>query len=456
MKLIFALLAAVCSLNQAFAFNLNDLKTLVEANKAYTVDQVIPLLPEHMRKNPLLVYDSHALRLDRVSLETPRIILFNEDASLIMAITKYPGQETIAAGEDSIEVIELSSQTHKFEMKDLVFDGTQSPFARSIETNPALCLTCHGANPRPVFNDYNSWPGFFGSFSTRGYAIKGTTEYAALQKFMNGLPQLPRYRDLDFGGYAEDQIGIRTTSRGMGELADQLKFSINLIFGAKLEGQMWRRLGAKLVADPNFRAIAPLFYMMGEESNRCGTARVRVRSVRDMLLTNSTQPERQTALIDRFKAQIQLDHEPVSETLLKFNSLDGKTMDASADPRGVLNIPYANYNTSLREHAPVDAEAFFALMVNMETIFQHLGYDTTDLSTTPKHPTSGIFHLKKVGKLLIDEQFFQNLIGGIYEADPTFKLTYDGMGCELIEAFSQKAVSLLTLPDPSRPGVLYK
>ena len=456
MKIIVTLTAFLCSYSLAFAFDIVDLKALIENNKAYTVDSLLPLLPKQMRQNPLLVYDSHALRLDRVSPLTPRVILFNEDASLIMAFTKHPGEDTIASGDDSLEVIELNSQSHKFEMRDLVLNGKESPFSKSVETNPALCLSCHGVNPRPIFNDYNSWPGFYGSFSTRGYAVSGTTEFMALTEFLKNQSQLPRYRDLDLGGFVQDEIGYRTTSRGMGDIHDKNKFSISLAFGAKLESQMWRRLGAKLVTDDKFSAIAPLFYAMGEETNRCGAARDRVKAVRNMIVSNDKHPEWSTQLIDRIKEQIRVDHNIVSESLLKYNSVDGLIMDIRADNRGILNIPYTNYNTTPNEYAPVDSESFFALMMNMETIFRYLNYDSSDLSTTPGHPTSGIFHLKRLGRLLIDEQFFQNLIGGIYEASPTFQAKYDVMSCDQIYALAKKASDLISLPNPVAAGVLYK
>ena len=455
MKAIILVVSFFCTVAHAGAFNLSDLKSIVDANKAYTVDQLLPLLPQQMRANPLLVYDSRALRLDRVNMKTPRIILFNEDASLIMAITKHPGDALIAAGEDSLEVIQLNEQTKKFEMLDLVFNGQESPFDRALEKNPKLCLTCHGANPRPVFNDYNAWPGFYGSFSTRGYAVKGTPEFSGLEMLLANVSNMPRYKDLDFSGFAQDDIGIRTTSRGMGDLHDSLKFSINLAFGAKLEAQMWRRLGAKLVSDANFRSIAPLFYMMGEETNRCGTARERAKFINKLLLATTSTPDRAGKLLTRMKAQIQADYDIVQEIMIKHNSVGG-IMNEHADPRGILNIPYGNYKMNPRDHAPLDPDSFFALYMNMEAVFRHLGYDSTDLSTTPGRPSAGIFHLKRLGKLLIDEQFFQNLIGGIYEADPTFKATYDSFSCDLVSLLAQNAVKYISLPDPAQPGVLYK
>ena len=166
-------------------FDFGALRNLIETNDVKTVNELVPLLPERMRRNALFVYDSHALKTHLVTPESPRVILFNEDSSLILALTRNPGAEAVARGEDTLEIISMNPSSHRYEMRDLEFNGKANPFAEAEpEVNPPLCSSCHGANPRPIFEAYNAWPGLFGSFSQKGGAAAGTPEYAFINRFL--------------------------------------------------------------------------------------------------------------------------------------------------------------------------------------------------------------------------------------------------------------------------------
>ena len=118
----------------AAPFSFDELHALIEANHVTTVDQLVPLLPPYMKRNAMLVYKSHALHADRVTPAAPRAILFNEDASLIIAFTGNPGAAAIASGNDPLEVIRFDPTSHRFEMRDLVMDGVSSPFTAQLRT----------------------------------------------------------------------------------------------------------------------------------------------------------------------------------------------------------------------------------------------------------------------------------------------------------------------------------
>ncbi len=434
-------------------FTEKSLDQLIRKNKVTTIDQLVKVLPSDLLKNPMLVYDSHALDVERVSMESPRVILFNEDASLILAFTKNPGADVISRGKDKLELISFTAQK-KFIFKAVPFDGKKTPSLASAEKNPRVCLACHGTEPRPIFNDYNAWPGFYGSFGTRGYAAKGTLEHAGLENFLQKKPNLSRYDQLDLGGYVADEIGIRTTARDMGELADKVKFTINLMFGSKLEGLMWKRLGAKLVSDKKFSTLAPLFYALGEESNRCGPIRDRVRALGASLKARESWAGQASEIIARIDAQTLLDNKSVSARVLDLNSVN-RTLDRRIDDRGIINLPLINLLEINMPATPVDRAAFQDLLLMTETVFRKLNYSSSDLSTTPGMPTSGIFHLSRLGQLLVDEQIFQNLFGGIAAASPKFKERFDNLSCEQVSWESEQAIQQLELPDPKQSGVLY-
>lgn len=453
MKLIWMVLCL--TLTAQASFQVDDLKKLVEENKITTIDQLIPLLPKNILMNPLMVYQSHALHLDRVSSESPRVILFNEDASLVMAFTQNPGQDLIAQGTDALEVIEFNKVSNKFEMKEFVFDGSETPFKKPISVNPAVCLSCHGANPRPIFNDYNSWPGFYGSFGTRGYAVQGTQEFKFFEKFLDQRQQTPRYKDLDLDGIQKDEVGYRTTSRGFGPLHDEFKFSINMAFGAKIESLMWKRLAGKLSNDSNFEKLKPLFYALGEETNRCGPIRKTITNLASIV--KATDEPNALVLQEKIGRQINLDHQAVVDTILEFNAVDG-ILDKEADSRGIVNIPYINWNKIgfVPDDPNIDKQAFSDLLLLMESTFSKLEYSSSDLSTTPGYPTRGIFHLSRLGRLLIDEQFFQNLMREISFVSPDFKNRFDQLDCIEIQKQAVAATGLLVVPNTNNAGVLYK
>ncbi len=431
-------------------FNSTDLEQLIHSNKVSYLDRLIPLLPQKILMNPLMIYDSHA-NSSIVDPLNPRVVLFNEDASLIMAFTKNPGLSEIYAGNDRLEILEFSEATKKFVAKEMIFNGRMPP-ANAIINRP-LCLRCHGTDPRPIFNDYNAWPGFYGSFGTKGYAVRDTKEFNFLKDFLNERQSKARYLSLNLDGYALDSTGYKTTARGMGELSDRVQFSINLMFGAKIEALMWKRLGSKLVNDKNFNKLAPLFYLLGEETNRCGPIREKVKEMAKFLkITPETNALSQT-LTQKINQQTLIDQSKIETIILDYNSV-GNVLSPTADPRGVINIIYSNLK--LLGNSNYDQESFFDLLLIMESVFRKLSYSSTDISTTPGRPTAGIFHLKRLGQRAIDEQFFQNLISGIYESSPSFKQSYDSLGCNELMALSEASIKQLSIPDPLGAGVLYR
>lgn len=437
-------------------FKVLQLNELIKQKQVTRIDELVSLIPKTILMNPLLVYHSHALNLDRVTLENPRVVLFNEDASLIMAFTQNPGDDLIAQGKDTLEIIEFDESKHKFKLQELVFDGKSVPNSSKSETNPQFCLKCHGNNPRPIFNAYNSWPGFYGSFGTKGYAVNGSKEFAGLENFLLSKANKPRYRDLDLDGYKLDSIGFKTTSRGMGDLADQVQFSINLMFGVKLENLMWNRLGAKLVKDKNFKKLAPLFYALGEESNRCGPIRDRVKEHASQFMKKPGVEVRAQQLLEKINNQTVADHAELESVIIDMNSKDGQ-LNPAVDSRGVTTMLHSNLKMlGSTPESPLDQKAFFDLLILMESIFRDLDYTSNDISTTPSLPTAGTFHLKRLGRRLIDEQFFQNLISGIYLASPQFKNRFDSMSCGDLQKSSFKAIKNLRVPNPDLPGILYR
>src|SRR6185295_7667372 len=71
------------------------------------------------------------------------------------------------------------------------------------ELNRSECATCHGKDPRPIFDGYGLWPGFYGSradtLSLNPEERENYVEFLAAQR---NAPRAP-YRLLEWSGSRE-------------------------------------------------------------------------------------------------------------------------------------------------------------------------------------------------------------------------------------------------------------
>jgi hypothetical protein len=158
---------AFCGVSQAISAELPILRTyaeisaFLEGHPKASLEEFMAQLSPGLRERYQLVYESRSP--NRSSLEWPRIILTNSDATLILGI---PGNPEEARG-NTIELIETDPKTKVLRFREIVFrkDG--------IENNPApkTCVACHGnaksefsrSGMRPIWDGYPDWPGVFGS-----------------------------------------------------------------------------------------------------------------------------------------------------------------------------------------------------------------------------------------------------------------------------------------------------
>lgn len=152
--LILALLSFVClGTSKAPSFSIETIKDLLRRNLIKDVPDLLSRLPEDYRSNYTLAYKS--LSLHESSLEYPRAILFGKDARLIVTFNGHPSQQ----GYNDVEMLEFNETRQEFEFYALHF-GEKVELS---EPNPPICVTCHTASPRPIWNDYPQWSGIFGS-----------------------------------------------------------------------------------------------------------------------------------------------------------------------------------------------------------------------------------------------------------------------------------------------------
>lgn len=423
-------------------FLYQDLKDLIKNQKITSIESLIPLIPETMKQNPLLVYDSHALKLELVNPASPRTILVNDDASLILAFTKYPGASAVANGEDTVEVISFDRQTNQFEMRDLVFNGVETPFSKNEpEVNPKLCLGCHGSNPRPIFQDYNAWPGFYGSYSHAGISVKGTPEHANLETFLKSMTGMSRYKDLKPNVKQTDGY-IQITST-----VDN-RFSPNFLFGQKIERLMYRRAAQKLIDNSDARAFVAYFGDSTPDLD-CGSIRDRWRMTYRQFTSTEPRKVAANALLAKIESQVKKDYEFKKQEFFKFN-----TPHNDFDDRGVISIPASNLFIADDPYYYNDTVAYQNQLVLLETLLREWGFDTDDVSTFPKNPMVGIHHIHGLG-LYIDEQYFIGVAWALREMDPSFA-QYLESDCNKIYKTVYTFIENLQAPEITQSGIFYR
>ena len=137
---------------------------LLNQNQPDSVEEFLGLLPLEFRSNFILMH--HTQSQDQVSLESPRIILFNDDATLLMAVS---GSKHNPRGK-FVEMIHFDSIKRKFTPSEIEFEKNLSTATKfKIDTNPKACYGCHGQSSfHPIWRSYDRWPGAFGGAHAAG------------------------------------------------------------------------------------------------------------------------------------------------------------------------------------------------------------------------------------------------------------------------------------------------
>lgn len=429
-----------------------ELKSLIEKENVLSIDQLIPLLPDVIRKNTLLTYDSHALNLDRVSFETPRMIFFNKDASLILAMTRNPGESIIASGGDKLEVIAFNKELSEFEMFDIVFDGKTQPLSNPLQKNPKSCVLCHGQNPRPIFEDYNGWAGFYGSYSQQSGSSPGTKEEIELSQFITIKDSLERYKNI-LNNFVKipNFRHIRQQAVGYGELASKLKFGPHIVFGASVEMLMLEKLSAKIERNEESKLYKNLFAYLGR-SEQCGSHRTAYKEIFSSWYGSTENKQ----LIDQVSQSI--EQKILKDFAAKKQQFDSfNVVDPTFDKRGLFNIPYG---MMIGISSKYDKAAFMSQILILEGLAKVLNLSNEDFSTVPSS-TTGIFHVRSAvnnvtsDPLFYDEQIFKGIHDRWVARGSEYITETNKLNCNVLKELALSEVLKLPVPTPSESGVFF-
>jgi hypothetical protein len=157
-----------------------------------SISELVPLLPRELRENFTFVYDSRSPFRSGISPEFPRVILFTNDARLVLT---FIGDER-QPGAELLETMAFDYESATFELHAYLLPaGERKSWRPSAEE--ARCARCHGADARPIFDSYPLWPGYYGSvqdtFPHDRIGQKEAKNYAA---FAAGAAKTGVYKDL--------------------------------------------------------------------------------------------------------------------------------------------------------------------------------------------------------------------------------------------------------------------
>lgn len=189
------------------AFTFDHLKKIIEQDKLTSFDEVLPKLPAELRSNFVLIYQSHSSQRNSIDLMTPRTVLFDRKAQILIAFTSDPNKPEY----DRIEVIQFNPTTSRFEFKLLDFSNARQTGAPKVSENPRSCASCHGHDPRPFWETYAFWPGVYGSNDDQ--FEKSYPETAAYDRFLKTRKHLGRYSHLDWKGGPQLAGGVTLAER---------------------------------------------------------------------------------------------------------------------------------------------------------------------------------------------------------------------------------------------------
>jgi hypothetical protein len=218
-----------------------------------SVAELVPLLPDELRKNFTLVYDSRSPFKASITPQLPRVILFSDDARLVLT---FIGDEA-APGADLLETMSFDDEQAKFVLHAYLLPAAERRAWRPSAAD-AKCERCHGADPRPIFDSYPHWPGFYGSVQdTFPRDRVGEKEGKNFAAFAAGAARTGVYKDLIYppGTPVSPFLDPRLFKDSTVELDPEL-FPVmpNARFGIALTELNRRRIYRKLAAGRNFAA----------------------------------------------------------------------------------------------------------------------------------------------------------------------------------------------------------
>lgn len=310
-----------------------------------------------------------------------------------------------------------------YEMIDIPMNGSAIPFVDfEPKINAPLCLSCHGENPRPILQDYNAWPGMYGSFSQKGLSAHGSLEKEKLLSFVQIAPTMKRYNQLDLSKFVPDPDQTNESDLSKRDIVNMYEgsfFAPVVILGQNIQRNMEFRLAKKLndkINSGKYKSLRSLLSYIGSDLNTCGNIRERIKTVYGKMIEVDSNATIASELTKNMINHIDLDFN--THKLDKFNKFN--LASKNGDARGVISIPKNNAIEVYDPNYPSkDQKAYVNQLVLLQGIAEFYGLTSEDVSSFPEAPSLGLGHILRQG-LYKYEQFFLGLTEAMLSLDPFF------------------------------------
>jgi len=247
---------SVGGFEDAHLFGEADLQALIAKNPhtghpVDSIEELVPLLPKALRGNFTFVYDSRSPFHDSISPLAPRVVMFTDDARLVLTFTGDPAKP----GYNLLETMTFDDDSASFRFRAYLLPagarGGWRPDAAASD-----CTACHGKDPRPIYDSYPLWPGFYGSVLDTFFNDRlGRRELANYRAFLAGPAKTGVYRTLLFrpGSSVTPYLDPKTVHHHTVELDPKgFPFVPDARLGMALTELNRKRIYRKLAAAPGF------------------------------------------------------------------------------------------------------------------------------------------------------------------------------------------------------------
>jgi hypothetical protein len=198
----------------------DDLASIITSKQVTNIDDLLANLPRDYVDGYALVYRTRALNQESVSPRRPRVLIFGQDAKLVLAYNShFTGGKARLGDRETIETLEFNNATGRSYLREVEFNGLTVPDLTQVRANPDRCLACHAATSSPhanpaytvrgLWDPYNSWAGAYGSLSRQDvdFIKLDTLEFLNFQEFLTEKPNNPRYDYLTLSEKKLSQLG---------------------------------------------------------------------------------------------------------------------------------------------------------------------------------------------------------------------------------------------------------
>ncbi len=357
-------------------FDYEALEKLIKDKGVTSVEGLVGVLPEAFFKPGYFVLGYESRSSQEVTPANPRAIVFTADARTIIA---FNGGDPKLTGSDTVEVIQWRDVDRKFEFHVIQFQG-----AGKIDygtATPKTCIGCHNPrDPRPNWDSYPLWPGFYTNENQVYSPERELTGWAAFKKVQGENARYKRFaipwRETD-GGKVPFEL-----DRGV----SRLTFAV-----AKLNSRRIARLVRKIpgIERVRFAALAA--------AGGCD-------KIEDFFPLENASSNR--SMLSKLEANLRVAYE-AEHKQKTLRHLGNERPGDSIFKRGVQD------------------EANLPFLARMSAVLAMVGRDTSDWSTAFSEKTAS----------------YSNGVGTTFwfrprlYSDPTFAAHYEGLFQSMLEAF---------------------